>query len=81
MSVFDEISAARKNLKHDLHILVGQLNSVTHEPVDSFTLFEYMQRNHIPCRFVLWKKHPWYISKKLYENSDVIALDGDGVSD
>lgn len=78
MDILSEISVLRKTSQHNTYIFIGQLNSVTHEPIDSYTLFEHFQHNNIPSKFVLWKKHPLY--SKISSNN-VIGLDGNGVDD
>lgn len=76
------VERRRRDTAHDLYIVTGQLNSTTNEPIDSWTFFSWLQRNGIPSRYVIWRKHGFYERiKSRGEQKDVIALDGDGVGD
>ena len=77
----NKIMRARKTSIKDVYIITGQLNSTTNEPIDSWTLFSWMQKQGISSRYVIWEKHSFY--KKLChqgETKDLIVLNGDGVS-
>lgn len=78
--VFRAIEEKRKASASDLYIVVGQLNSVTNEPLDSWTFFQWLQAHGIPSRYVMWRRHKWY-GKIAAETGlkDVIALSGDGM--
>ena len=81
-AVFRAIMEKRATSAHDLYIVVGQLNSVTNEPLDSWTFFQWLQSHSVPSRYVMWRKHKWYEKIKAETSlTDVVALDGDGMSD
>ena len=76
------VERRRRDTVHDLYVVTGQLNSTTNEPIDSWTFFSWLQRNGIPSRYVIWRKHGFYEKiKRSGEEKDVIALNGDGVGD
>lgn len=76
------IKNRRRETVHDTYIVTGQLNSTTNEPIDSWTFFLWLQRNKIPSRYVIWRKHNFYAEiVRRGALKDVIALDGDGVGD
>ena len=80
--IFHAIMGKRQATPHDLYIIVGQLNSVTNEPLDSWTFFRWLQSHGIPSRYVMWRNHKWY--EKFKDEAalkDVIALSGDGMGD
>lgn len=76
------IERRRRESAHDTYIVTGQLNSTTNEPIDSWTFFTWLQKNGIPSRYVIWRRHAFY-SEIVHRGAlkDVIALDGDGVGD
>ena len=72
------IERLQVNSVQDLWIVTGQLNSATNEPIDSLTLFKYLQKNRIPSKYLIWKNH--YMTSVLKEKNalkDVIVLDTD----
>lgn len=76
------VMRGRETSVKDLYIITGQLNSTTNEPIDSWTLFTWLQKQGIPSRYVIWEKHLFY--EKLCQQGatkDLIVLSGDGVSD
>lgn len=80
LTVFREIMEKRTKCDQDLYIVVGQLNSVTNEPIDSWTFFSYLQSYGVPSRYVMWRRHPWYEKIKSETGlKDVIALDGNSM--
>lgn len=75
------LAEQRQSTTQDCYVVVGQLNSTTNEPIDSWTFFRWLQQHHIPSIYVLWRKHPFYQEIcRTNKNKDVIALSSDGVS-
>ena len=72
----------RKNVTKDTFIVCGQLNSISNEPIDSWTFFRWLQDHGIPSRYVVWRKH-CMIDRMRADNGlkDVILLSGNGVDD
>ena len=72
----DLISHERRLCEQDLYVLTGQPQSLTTDPIDSWTLFCWMQEQHIPSRYLIHKKSSFY--QKILEEKrlqDVITLD------
>ena len=72
----DLISHERRLCEQDLYVLTGQPQSLTTDPIDSWTLFCWMQKQHIPSRYLIHKKSSFY--QKILEEKrlqDVITLD------
>lgn len=80
-SRLETLMREREGTKKDLYLVTGQLNSVTNEPIDSWTFFSWLQKHHVPSKYVIWEKHPFYRHLlKTHQARDVIALKGDGCS-
>ena len=80
-SKFANIEKMQTNTVQDLWIVTGQLNSATNEPIDSLTLFEYLQKNGIPSKYLIWKRHYLVdVLKKKNALKDVIVLDTDNIT-
>ena len=81
-AVFRSIMEKREKSPHDTYIVIGQLNSTTNEPLDSWTFFQWLQSNDVPSRYVIWRQHAW--SEKIRAETglkDVIMLNGNGMED
>ena len=72
----DSLTHNRRESKQDLFVLTGQPQSLTTDPIDSWTLFCWMQKHNIPSRYLIHKRSFFY-KKILKENrlQDVITLD------
>lgn len=78
----ERIERERETSTKDLYLITGQLNSADNAPIDSWTFFKWLQKNGIPSRYVMWRRHEWYPRlKKTGELKDVIVLEGNGVDD
>lgn len=79
MNRYEYIERLREKCPHDLYVVTGQLNSRTNDPIDSWTFFQWLQRNDIPSRYVIWKEH--FLYQQLVKEDalkDVIVLNGNG---
>ena len=72
----DSLTHKRRERKQDLFVLTGQPQSLTTDPIDSWTLFCWMQERDIPSRYLIHKRSAFY--QKILEEKrlqDVITLD------
>lgn len=71
----DLISHERRFCEQDLYVISGQPKSLTTDPIDSWTLFRWMQNHDIPSRYLVHEKSTFY--KTLQERGelkDVVVL-------
>lgn len=72
------IERLRHETIQDLYIVAGQIYSLSTHPIDSWTLFQWMQSNGIPSRYIIYKENEFYQAIKKKElTKDVVAVDTD----
>lgn len=71
----DLISHERRFCEQDLYIVSGQPKSLTTDPIDSWTLFRWMQNHDIPSRYLVHEKSTFYkMLQERGELKDVVVL-------
>lgn len=60
--------------KNEYYVLFDNLHDVDAECLDAYTLFRYMQRNNIPCRYIVNKQNRLF--SQISRDKDVIAING-----
>lgn len=60
--------------KKEYYVLFDNLHDVDAECLDAYTLFRYMQRNNIPCRYIVNKQNRLF--SQISRDKDVIAING-----
>lgn len=72
------IERERLRSEQDLYVIAGQIYSLSIHPIDSWTLFRWMQANDIPSRYLIRRESNFY--QHIVDNGlekDVVALDTD----
>ncbi len=72
------IERKRWHTKQDLYIVAGQIYSLDLHPIDSWTLFQWMQERDIPSRFIIRRASQFYKTIEAKgQTKDVIAVNSD----
>lgn len=72
------IECLRHFSNHDLYLVAGQLHTRNTDPIDAWTLFQWLQQQNIPSRFIVNSNDAFYqeqIKEKGYK--DIIVLNGE----
>lgn len=73
------IEFLRKFSQHNLYLVAGQLHTRNTDPIDSWQLFLWLQKNNIPSRYVVNSDDVFYLQNiKDKGLKDIVVLDGNG---
>lgn len=72
------IERLRLQTEQDLYVVAGQIYSLQTHPIDSWTLFRWMQEHDVPSRFLIRRESVFYQTiQDRGQTKDVVALDSD----
>lgn len=73
-----KIERLRQETDQDLYVIAGQIYSLSTHPIDSWTLFRWMQEKNIPSRFIIRRESSFFKSiEKQGLDKDVVTVDTD----